>query len=292
MKICPKCNSSYSDETLIFCLTDGVPLVEGDALTGNLSGSLAWQEAETIYDENLKIHFPESHVTSPNSSSDTVSKFRLNTSSFITQKPKKPRPYLIPLVGFLAMISVAGAIFWWLYANNNAAISSPNKRSSTESSSANRPRVTVALTADQQDAIKKEVADVLEAWRKSIEKRDADQNVKFYDNTLETYYKESGIDRNHVRADRQRAIDRYESLSLQVDNLKVTPETTETASATFDKTWIFKNPVKTSTGSVQQEMYFIKQNGKWLINGEKDLKVYYINNRENNAAETNSNTDQ
>ena len=37
MKVCPKCNSSYSDETLNFCLTDGVPLVAEEILDEYLS---------------------------------------------------------------------------------------------------------------------------------------------------------------------------------------------------------------------------------------------------------------
>jgi hypothetical protein len=50
-----------------------------------------------------------------------------------------------------------------------------------------------------------------------------------------------------------------------------------------------KNDKKTSTGSVQQEVHVTKTNGKWLIDAEKDLKVYFLNNRENPAAD-NSNT--
>jgi hypothetical protein len=278
MKICPKCNSSYSDETLSFCLTDGVPLVESEILSDDFN----WQEAKTVLDANLTIHQPEPNVTSPNSAAETAPKIQLKSDSF----EKTPSPYLYPLLGVLAMVCVAAGIFWWLYVNRDATVNGQTSKDSPPAAS--RPRQVVPLTDDQQNSIKKEVTELLEAWRKSIEKRDAEANVKFYTNTLETYYKESGIDRNHVRADRQRAIDRYESLLLHIDKLKVTPETPDTASAVFDKSWTFKNPVKTSTGSVQQEMFFIKQNGKWLINGERDAKVHFINNREN-AAETNTN---
>jgi hypothetical protein len=83
---------------------------------------------------------------------------------------------------------------------------------------------------------------------------------------------------------------------MQVDNLKITPESTESASVIFDKSWTMKNEKKTSTGSVQQEIHVTKTNGKWLIDGEKDLKVYFLNNRENpssdnsNPASNSSNT--
>ena len=52
MKVCPKCNSSYSDETLNFCLTDGVPLVAEEILDEYLSKhpSKSWHTADTLVD--------------------------------------------------------------------------------------------------------------------------------------------------------------------------------------------------------------------------------------------------
>jgi hypothetical protein len=85
-----------------------------------------------------------------------------------------------------------------------------------------------------------------------------------------------------------RAYERYEVIDIQLDNIKITPESETSASATFDKTWTFKSSKKVSTGSVQQEFTFIKKDGKWLIDGEKDVKVYYVNNRENSDANSNS----
>jgi hypothetical protein len=35
-------------------------------------------------------------------------------------------------------------------------------------------------------------------------------------------------------------------------------------------------------------MHISKQNGKWLIDTEKDLKVYFINNRETANANSNN----
>ncbi len=278
-KVCPKCNSTYTDETLNYCLTDGVPLVYEASDGEKSSGS--WQEADTIFDANLKIHTPDSHVTSPNSINDTTPKLRVNTGSFSTTQNINSRSYLFPLAGVLLTLSLIGGIFWWLYNVPAPQQNIANKANTSESKVSTVKRSSVQLTPERQNIVKKEVTDLLEEWRKSIERRDADANVKFYIDTLETYYKESGIDKNHVRADRQRAIDRYQMISLQLDNLVISPESEESAIAIFDKTWNFKSAVKISTGSVQQEMYFIKQNGKWLISGEKDVKVYYIQNREN-----------
>lgn len=288
MKVCPKCNSSYSDETLNFCLTDGIPLVVEELLEGHLSKSENWQEAETLFDNDFKIHPLSAHDTSPNSSSDTNPKLHLKTKSFSTSQPKSGRAYLFPLLGVFSMLVVVGGIFGWLYMNPSAPPDSTNKQNQTGQKEANSKRMTVPLSVEQESEVRKGVSDLLEAWRQSIEKRDADANVRFYVDTLETYYKESGIDRNHVRADRQRAFDRYGVLSLQTDNIKINAETNESASAVFDKSWTFKSESKITTGSVQQEMYFSKQDGRWLISGEKDVKVYYINNRENPLGSSNS----
>ena len=286
MKVCPKCNSTYSDETLNYCLTDGVPLVDEELTGEKLSGD--WQDADTIFDANLKIHSSASHITSPNPASETTPKLKVNTGSFSTTEENKSRSYLFPLVGVLATLGVIGGVFGWIYNNSSKPQNTTNIQNITENQGSNTKRIAVQLTAEQENQVKKEVASLLEQWRLSIEKRDADANVKFYTETLDTYYKESGIDKNHVRADRLRAIDRYDSISLQIDNIAISAESAESATAIFDKTWNFKNAVKISTGSVQQEMNFIKQNGKWLINGEKDVKVYYINNRENPTVNSNN----
>lgn len=288
MKVCPKCNSSYTDETLNFCLTDGVPLLEQESLSKE-----NWQEAETIFDANLEVHqFPQ-RDTSPNSKSETNSKLHLKTNSFSTSQAAKSRPYLFPLLGVLAVLLAVGGIFWWLYVNPSPPANVANKQNPTGQKDSKR--TTVPLTPEQENQVKKEVSDFLENWRATNEKKDIEKHISHYANTLEIYYDKSGVDKNIVRSDRLRAYQRYESISLGIDNAKVTPESADSATIVFDKTWTMKSAEKTSTGSVQQELHVNKQSNKWLINGEKDLKVYYINNRENqtdtNAAQ-NTNTNQ
>lgn len=285
MKVCPKCNSTYSDETLNFCLTDGVLLVVEEVLAETRSKE-NWQEAETIFDANLEIQqFPQ-HDTSPNSQSDTNSKLRVTTDSFSTGKPKNSRPYLFSLLGVLAVLLAVGGIFWWLYANPSPPVNVANKQGSTGQS--DKQRAIVPLKPEQENQVKKEVTDFIESWRATNEKKDIESHIAHYANTLEIYYDKSGVDKNIVRSDRLRAYQRYDSISLAIDNVKVTPESLDSATIIFDKTWTMKSAEKTSTGSVQQELHVNKQSNKWLVNGEKDLKVYYINNRENTAANANS----
>src|SRR3712207_6320136 len=104
MKICPKCHSSYSDETLNFCLTDGVPLVAdaSESVSGGerLSAQHSWQEAETLHDSGF-IYPPAppgQHTTSPNSGSPTfASSASHTTAGTLIPPPQKSSNRFLPL---------------------------------------------------------------------------------------------------------------------------------------------------------------------------------------------------
>jgi hypothetical protein len=292
MKICPKCHSSYSDETLNFCLTDGIPLVVAQGSGEYLSSQHSWQDAETLHDGGFSLPFTgEGHTTSPNSGAPTFASSASNQTSFQNISanheiaPKKSSNLvLLSVVGTLLALGMAGGAFWYFFgSNSNGARNAPIPGATVEVK-----KTSVALPAEQENQIKKEITAMIETWRSTIEKHDIDTHIKSYVAQLDNYYKESGIHREHVRADRLRAFERYPMIDIQVDNMKITLHSTDAATVLFDKTWTFKRPERTSTGSVQQEMELVKQNGKWLISGEKDAKVYYINNRDN-ADNTNAN---
>jgi hypothetical protein len=281
MKICPECRSVYTDETLNFCLTDGTVLVAEEALPEYLSSEETLHTAKTLRDSQF-ISRAAPRQTSSDSSAPTLPLIPVNTGDFAARKTAPLRSPLFFILGAILIIGAIGGV-WWIFKSEDA----PGVQSGSKTSETRKPLV--PLTPDQENRVKKEVSEMLERWRSSIVKRDIETHMKSYAATLENYYKESGIDRNHVRADRQRAFDRYESLDLQVDKLTITPESEDAAIVVFDKSWTFKNPQKTSTGSVQQEMRLIKENGSWIIVGEKDEKVYFLNNRENPEANSVSN---
>ena len=145
------------------------------------------------------------------------------------------------------------------------------------------------LSPEQETQVKREIADFMNGWRETNEKKDIEAHLRHYADTLQIYYGESNKDKGLVRTDRERAYRIYDTISFELDKLKITPESMESATVVFDKSWTMKNQKKTSTGSVQQEIHLTKSGGKWLIDGEKDVKVYFINNRENQA-EDNSNS--
>ena len=275
MKVCPKCNSSYSDETLNFCLADGSPLVANDSTASEFSNS--WHDSETLRDH--RVHDSENtHNTTPIAPVTTFSRSQAKTETF--QNPAESSgKKLYAVVGGIVLLLLIGGGIWWFYAGKNSVAVGANSNGSNSASQ--NPRVIVQLTPEQDAKVKKEITDFIESWRKTNEDREIDKHIDHYANTLEYFYKESDINRNKVRASRQQAYETFTAMSLQVDKLKITPESETSAVAVFDKSWTFKNDKKTTTGSVQQELRVSKQNGKWQIVGEKDLNVYFINNRLN-----------
>jgi len=281
MKVCPKCNSSYTDETLNFCLTDGVPLVAEEILDEYLSkhNSKSWHTADTLVDPRFASG---GRPTSINPSSPTL---ELGNNTANSLSIGQSRKTIYAALGIF-LIAVLGGVLWWNSKNSDSANKSVL---STETASVPKHAI-VQLSPEQEAQVKKELTDFMQNWARTNSEKNSDAHLALYANTLEVYYGESGKDKNHVLADRLRAYQKYDSIQMQVDNLQIKPESTESATIVFDKSWTMRNDKKTSTGSVQQEVHVTKTGGKWLIDSEKDLKVYFINNRENqNQDSTNSN---
>lgn len=270
-------------------MTDGVPLVVQTASGASVSGQHSWQEAETLHDSGFILPTPAGqHTTSPNSGSPTfVSSASHTTAGQIVAPKKSSNRVLFSVVGGLLAVGLASGAFW--YFAGRGANSVTNSGGAIPTATVAVKKAAVALSDEQENQIKKEITEMLARWRTTIEKQDIDTHMKCYVAVLDNYYKESGLDSAHVRADKLRAFARYPNIDIQIDNVKITPQSADAATVLFDKTWTFKNPQRTSTGSVQSEMELVRQDGKWLINGEKDSKVYYINNRDNNPDNSNAN---
>jgi hypothetical protein len=283
MKVCPKCNSSYSDETLNFCLTDGVPLVAEEILDEYLSkqsNSKSWHTAETLVDQRFSLG--DARPTAVSSSAPT---FELGNTTAQNLTPQKSNKTLYAILGVLLAALIGGGIWWFSKPSNQA-----NKSVLSEETASVPKHAIVPISPEQDAQVKKELTDFMQSWARTNSEKNADAHMAHYANTLEVFYGESGKDKNHVLADRLRAYQRYDLIQMQVDNLKITPESAESATVVFDKSWTMKNDKKTSIGSVQDEVHVTKTKGKWLIDSEKDLKVYFLNNRENQSADNTAQT--
>jgi hypothetical protein len=261
---------------LNFCLTDGVPLVAEEILDEYLSkhNSKSWHTAETLVDQRFSL--ADARPTAIGTSAPT---FELgNTTARNMMPPAKSNVTLYSVLGVL-LVALLGSGIWW-YSKSTAQA---NKSVLTEETASIPKHAIVPISPEQDAQVKKELTAFMQDWAKTNSDKNSDAHLAHYANLLEIYYGESGKDKNHVLADRLRAYQRYDTILMQVDNLKITPESAESASIIFDKSWTMRNEKKTSTGSVQQEVHVTKTNGKWLIDAEKDLKVYFLNNRENQS---------
>jgi hypothetical protein len=264
-------------------LTDGVPLVAEEILDEYLSkqsNSKSWHTAETLVDQRFSLG--DARPTAVSSSAPT---FELGNTTARNLAPPKSNKTLYALLGVLLAALVGGGIWWFAKSSNQA-----NKSVLSEETASVPKHAIVPISPEQDAQVKKELTDFMQNWARTNSEKNPDAHLAHYANTLEVYYGESGKDKNHVLADRLRAYQRYDSILMQVDNLKITPESAESATVVFDKSWTMKNDKKTSTGSVQQEVHVTKTKGKWLIDAEKDLKVYFINNRENQSADNSNQT--
>ena len=105
MKQCPTCGTTYTDETLRFCLADGGSLIE------------VGTEAETVVRPGVRVDITRpTYPTIPSS----------------TAPPSKGSPILkivvvVLILGFLGLLGLgaAGAIFYFNSGGNNVAVASP-----------------------------------------------------------------------------------------------------------------------------------------------------------------------
>ncbi len=307
MKICPNCQNTYTDDTLQFCLQDGTPL---NALnTQNLqSPTLAWNSPESepatvIRGEQMRINIQEPPQVTPPPS--------YQTNTFPTEDlPKKSSALKIVLglfVGLIALVGIGGAGAWYLMnqkkpvavvQNTNTGVNASNSNVSVNSNAnVQVPNANVALTPTatptpkpilkpaELEAAKKEVESTIYGWKSSAESHNLDANVSNYADTVD-YYKGGKISKSKLKASKDPAYKKYDSIEIEIKNMKVTADPTgDKATVTFDKDWDFAGVDKDgkdviNRGSVQQQLVLNKVNGKWKIVSEKDVKVIWVDKGE------------
>lgn len=309
MKRCPVCNNQYSDESLRFCLQDGAALVAGNpsAVTGPdsmptlHSGSVPTlvlpadlqdrSEPTLVLPANVP-GLPEPTRAAPAPGAETIRQLRQSTQGNYGRKPRNTA--LVVALTVMATLIVAAFVAggaWLLFwregvrtdDSNSPNLNRPegNRPSPSPTGSPNtRETPTPTPTPKIVDAvaIRDQVTAVLEAWASAARARDASANISYYTDTLNPYFNRSSYPASKVRDERARIYEMYKTIDIDLADIKVTPGPDgETAIATLDKTWTFEGDAKYSSGSVRAQMWFAKRNGRWLITGEKDLKVYYLN---------------
>lgn len=250
MKRCPQCNKQFADE-YSFCLDDGTVLVSDFA---------GYQDAPT-------------QVISP----PVITKHNV---------PKSTSPLIYVLFGVLAT-ALAGTVYMLVFRNDdpqrNAQQTNTNVVIPTSSPTTAEVRTSSqSATPNPQprqidvDAIKNEISQTISAWKTAGENRDLASTMSYYAETI-NYYRRGGASKNFVRTDKQKYYDKFHTATVSISNLVTVPSNDgERVTATFDKEWIYDGSSNFS-GKVKQELKFRRIDGRWLIVGERDAHVYYLN---------------
>ncbi|HTH38807.1 MAG TPA: hypothetical protein VL572_12605 [Pyrinomonadaceae bacterium] len=301
MKICPNCHTQYTDDTLRFCLQDGSPLTAVSA-TQQSTVSRAGQEVETVARE------PDGSVITQLKRDSQVTR--------VTGHKTKSRPSVVLWIAAAAFLFMflggIVALGFWLYfkdrppvaanlanrngnrngvtpMNINPNLATPTRTpldTSTPAATATVPPSNIGSNvrdmllgpspaADKAQA-SSEVSQQVQSWQSSTESGDIGSLVGKYAPSVQ-YYNKSGASPEFIGADKQRAYRMFDSMSIQISNMEISiSESGETATAHFDKEWVFTGR-RRSTGKVRQQLQFRRINGRWLITSERDVRVYYTN---------------
>ncbi len=320
MKYCPNCQTSYTDDSLKFCLQDGAPLTEIVNSNEADTPTVAFNNEETVISSRQvePIRVPVQNPTVPaweqnwqdrgSTPPPTAAVPPLSTAvspppvvvspapQLGVKKPNTGSTVLLTALATLLLLGAAAAAGYFMnnrktevVANVNSDApktnrpvnsNSVNNTESNVNTIAPTPRATPSpkptLNPETASAVTNDVQGVIDNWKNASENGDLDAHLSQYARTVD-YYKAGKIGSAAVRADKQRAFETFDSINFNISNMKVTPDASgEKATAVFDKEWKFEGEGKYSAGKVQQLLNLTKMNGKWLITGEKDLKVYYV----------------
>jgi len=295
MKQCPNCQTTYADDNLQFCLQDGTRLAQ--ISDQNLPNDDTGEPATVISPkrvETIRFEPPSSYQTNR-------SNWETSQPIIVERETPKSNTAMVVILSVLGttLLLGLGGLGAWLYfdnrktevvavnvsskpqnrpANANAAVNQNANANLASPSPTATPTVQPTLKPEAVKAVSDDVKDVVDEWKNTTENLDLDEHLSQYADTVD-YYKAGRVNVSRIRADRERAFTNYDSISINLDNVKVTPDTSgEKATVVMDKEWDFQGTEKNSSGKVQQQLTFGKINGRWRITGEKDLKVYYTGN--------------
>lgn len=271
MKRCPQCKQIFADE-IKFCLRDGNQLAP----------------LPVVSEEKINIQ-PSAQAAQ------------------ITQPDRQGvNPLFAYLSAALFALLIGVAVFIWMKADSNASsivknetitndigeikgkqnteavnYSETNNRSeSNESGVINLPVNTVRTQPPSAEAsvVRSEVKAALDGWVQASINRNFEDQMKYYADRLETYYRKNNVGVSFVRSDKKKFFERFSVVDVSVSNLKIDVNSASGQVQTiFDKAFDSSGDTAHINGAVQSQLRWAKDNGIWKIIGEKDLQVYRVN---------------
>ena len=164
--------------------------------------------------------------------------------------------------------------------NSNKVVESktptPKKTVKTKPEKTIKPTPIPTIDTNPQET-KKAVSDTIYKWKSLAEARNLPTYMSNYASKLD-YYNKKGASKIFVKNDKKKAFNKYDSIKATFSNMSIKPSVDgKSAVAVFDKEWTFKSADSETSGKVQTQLKFKKNEEKWLIVSEKDLKTYYVN---------------
>lgn len=199
----------------------------------------------------------------------------------------------LTVLGTLLLLSLGGLGVRLLFGSKNDPVNSAsgNSGSRQEATPAARQPARLAEAPAQQPTVNttpdvprldipsltREVRTTIEDWAGAARSHDLDMQMTYYAETVDPYFLKRNVSADYVRSTRSLAFSRYIKLDVQLSNINIELDQSGTqATATFDKAFAFEGE-KSFSGSVKSKLWLTKFGSRWLITGERDIKVYYVN---------------
>jgi hypothetical protein len=311
MKICPQCRNKYTDETLNFCLQDGAELIGIGSESGS-APTVSLEESETLVaarqPEQITVAAGTSRESDWEESRETKIGGVRAESNDSSKTVRTVFLTALAMVILFGLIGLGALVYFNLSGDGEVAdtpgndvnrttdetpdnsgidlnpvndAGTPETNSSPVATASASPektqRPTPAPDTEDPAVIKKEIASKIYAWKSLAESRSLDPYMDMYASSLD-YYTKSGASKSFVRRDKQNAFNKFDTIRISIGNLSVTPGSDgRTATAVYDKQWLFAGGGKQNTGKVRSQLKFKKSGDRWLITSERDLKIYYVN---------------
>ncbi|HEX8495125.1 MAG TPA: nuclear transport factor 2 family protein [Pyrinomonadaceae bacterium] len=296
MKRCPSCQSTYTDNSLRFCLSDGTPLV---AVVDDDP------QATKISPAPTKANMPTLALP-PNQLPDYISataETQQRPASAAGNDNATQRRRIIPIL-IVGLVLLASAVVVALvvtrdrsdddsgasrkasdYPTSNSTPPQPTPSiaasptpSATVTPSAT-PVPTVTPTPNDSYSARAEVMSALNAWTASLNRQDLDANMRLYADNLDNFYGRGNLSKASVRMKRRANFEMYySSINVQLSNVNVSLDSSGTvATILYDNTYNWQGGTKSLRGKSHNKMVMSKIGGRWLITSEQHLQTYYEN---------------
>lgn len=155
MRKCPTCQTTYTDESLKFCLTDGAALYVPQT-----------EESTQVFNQPIQTHQP---IQIPIAQETMQSQFQPNTQSFQPQQKSGGNGVLYGIIGgliVLLLLGIIGIAGWFLIGSrkNDSVATVTNTNTSPTATATTTPTTTpsenVSSTPDETANLKQKVNDL------------------------------------------------------------------------------------------------------------------------------------